>query len=393
MRYLAITFALLSVSYPAIAAEITLVPGDTVFLNPTNAGKGFNDLVLHTVLVSTGPDETYRVDGLRIDLAAAGIVSLSKSVSVDRLVGETGEMGEMLQYGMGVLMDAQMLSESGLDGLFDRDMSLASTATLGPNEVLILTRQHFSVDFTPDQLQVTVLGVDQCGTPQEVSRLVPVATNAPRLNYSMPVSGAWLMTSLPSIQSHHRLAPPSEYAVDFFKVDATGSIYQGDVLDARSFFGYGAEVLAAADGEVVFVIADEVQDRELFFPQAGETEEAAGARVQQHNMQGYAADFPRAAAGNLVTIRHTTTEGVEYSSYGHLKTGSVRVKVGDTIKRGQVIAEVADTGDSAAVHLHFQVNAGQNAFMSKSLPIAFTDLQETLDGVDPGRFVKKYGSD
>ena len=43
----------------------------------------------------------------------------------------------------------------------------------------------------------------------------------------------------------------------------------------------------------------------------------------------------------------------------------------------------------AAVHLHFQVNAGPNAFMSKSIPVTFSDLEETLEGVDPGHFVKK----
>ena len=69
--------------------------------------------------------------------------------------------------------------------------------------------------------------------------------------------------------------------------------------------------------------------------------------------------------------------------------GSVKVEVGDIVKRGQVIAEVGDTGDSAAVHLHFQINTGANAFMSKSVPVMFSDLQPTLGGVDPGRFVRK----
>ena len=389
MRYLAKTLALLAVFHPALAADITIIPGDTLFINATNPGKHYQDLVLHTVLISTGPGESFSLEALRIDLTAGGEAGLSKSVPIDRIVAETQGLGEMLNYGMGVLLDAQMLSATGLDGLFNRDMSLATAPTLGPNEVLMLTRQHFSLDFSPDQLQVTVVGADESGELQTVSSHVPVATRVSAISYAMPVSGTWLMTSLPSIQSHHRLAPPSEFAVDFFKVDSAGNIHDGDVLDANNFPGYGADVTAAADGEVVFVIDDEVQDRKIFFPMDGESEDEAGGRIQQYNMRRYASDFARAAAGNIITIKHTSPEGTEYSSYGHLKAGSVAVKVGDVVKRGQVIGEVGDTGDSAAVHLHFQVNAGPNAFMSKSIPVTFSDLEETLEGVDPGHFVKK----
>ena len=389
MNYLAKTLALLAICHPALAAELTLIPGDTVFINPTNPGKNYQDLVLHTVLISTGPDESFSLEALRIDLAAGGTVGLSKSLPVDRVVGETQGLGEMLTYGMGVFLDAQLLSASGLEGLFGREMSLATSASMGPNEVLMLTRQHFSLDFTPDQLQVSVVGADKSGKQQTLSAQVAVAPQASAIAYAMPLSGAWLMTSLPSIESHHRLAPPSEYAVDFFRTGTSGNIHDGDVLDADNFFGYGADVMAAADGEVVFVIDDEVQDRTIFFPRDGESEDEAGARVQQHNMQRYASDFARAAAGNIVTIRHTGPAGAEYSSYGHLKAGSVAVKVGDVVKCGQVIGQVGDTGDSAAVHLHFQVNAGPNAFMSKSIPVTFADVEETLEGLDPGHFVKK----
>jgi hypothetical protein len=389
MRNLAKTLALLAICHSALAADITIIPGDTLFINATNPGKNYQDVVLHTVLISTGPDESFSVEQLRIDLAAAGKVGLSKSVPVDRIVAETCELGEMLSYGMGVLLDAQVLSEDGLNGLFNRDMSLATTSTLGPNQVLMLTRQHFSLDFRPDQLQVTVLGTDESGARQTVSSHIAVAARVSAIDYAMPVPGTWLMTSLPSIQSHHRLAPPSEFAVDFFKIGSSGNIHDDDVLDANNFFGYGADVMAAADGEVVFVIDDEVQERKIFFPMTGESEDEAGARIQQYNMRRYANDFARAAAGNIITIKHATPEGVEYSSYGHLKAGSVAVKVGDVVKRGQVIGQVGDTGDSAAVHLHFQINAGPNAFMSKSIPVTFTDLEETLEGIDPGHFVKK----
>jgi len=326
---------------------------------------------------------------MQIDVSSDGQGVLSKSFAIERLVGETQGQEEMVEHGMGVFLRAQVLSEDGLDGLFGRKMSLARSAALGPNEVLMLTRQHFSLDFAPDNLRVTIHGTDAAGAGKVISNSVPVAVHNSPITYESPVNGRWMMTSLPSIQSHHRLNPPTEFAVDFFKTNGAGEIHDGDKLDAENFFGYGADVLAAADGEVVFVIADVVQARSNFFAKTGESEEEAGARIGQYNMRRYAADFARAAAGNIISIKHEVGGVTEYSSYGHLKSGGVKVEAGDIVKRGQVIAEVGDTGDSAAVHLHFQINTGANAVMSRSVPVMFSDLQPTLDGVDPGRFVRK----
>lgn len=55
--------------------------------------------------------------------------------------------------------------------------------------------------------------------------------------------------------------------------------------------------------------------------------------------------------GNFVIIKHDT---FLYSIYGHLKQGSVKVKIGDRVIQGQQIAEVGSTGNSYTSHLHFQ---------------------------------------
>ena len=80
-------------------------------------------------------------------------------------------------------------------------------------------------------------------------------------------------------------------------------------------------------------------------------------------MQRFAQDFERAVAGNLVIIKHQLDDRVEYSSYGHLKTGSVTVKVGQSVRQGEKIAEVGNTGDSTLTHLHFQINRRRDAVL------------------------------
>ncbi len=61
------------------------------------------------------------------------------------------------------------------------------------------------------------------------------------------------------------------------------------------------------------------------------------------------------AGGNVIVIRHEGVPGVFATRYDHLKRNSVLVEPGDTVTRGQKIAEAASAGASTAPHLHFEV--------------------------------------
>lgn len=91
----------------------------------------------------------------------------------------------------------------------------------------------------------------------------------------------------------------------------------------------GTPVYAAADGEVV---------------------------TSKYYLSGSYDGSYRDGYGNYVMIDH----GDYYTLYGHLQYRKV-VSVGQTVKKGELIAYTASTGNSSGPHLHFEVRKGRTA--------------------------------
>ena len=376
-------FAALLTPVCAGAVDIRIVPGDFIVLNATNPDKGYSDLLVDSVAVATGVNETETLTSLRVEVLSKGRRVLTRDVSPEEMVHATQILaGAPIKE----FVSGQLLNARGLNGLFGRPVAFANSSTMAPSQALLATRLYFSVGFKPDEVRV-VATVSRAKAGRTVAASVAVRDYKSPIAYRMPLAGQWLMQAVPGVQSHHRFNPSTEFAVDFFKLGPDGHVEHGDKLDARSFYGFGTPVMAAADGTVTFVISDQVQDRAALVRKPGEALDSFYSRVDDFHMSSMKHNFRAANAGNLVTISHEKGGVVEYSSYAHLRAGSVRVKPGDHVVQGQIIGEVGDTGDSAAVHLHFQVNAGPDAFTSRSLPAVFSDLRG-VDGNDElGRLV------
>ena len=96
-----------------------------------------------------------------------------------------------------------------------------------------------------------------------------------------------------------------------------------------------------------------------------------GVVVSLENRQSGRAGNP---SGNFVRILHDDgTMGV----YLHLQQGSVRVREGQRVTRGQPIARSGNTGNSTGPHLHFVIQ--RNVGMAlESIPFAFTQPVDRL---------------
>jgi murein DD-endopeptidase MepM/ murein hydrolase activator NlpD len=148
------------------------------------------------------------------------------------------------------------------------------------------------------------------------------------------------------------------FAVDWEQLDAQGRIFSGPSEDLKSYTIFGQPVLAVADA-----VVNSTRD--------GLPEEVPGKYPVGISIQD--------ADGNSVVL---DLGGGNYALYAHLQPGSIRVKRGDRVKRGQVIGQVGNTGNSVVPHLHFHVMDGPLPLASNGLPYEIDEFEVT--GKTPG---------
>lgn len=140
---------------------------------------------------------------------------------------------------------------------------------------------------------------------------------------------------------------PERYAIDYVRLTPDGRLFNGDKGDLASYPSFGADVIAVADGPVA-ALAE------------GMPEQVPGANPVGLPLDQY--------SGNRVI---QDIGGGNYVMYAHLKTGSIKVKVGDRLTTGQPIAAVGNTGNTDAPHLHFQLMSDPEPLRANGLPFLF----------------------
>lgn len=194
-----------------------------------------------------------------------------------------------------------------------------------------------------------------------------------------PLRGRFLARNSPArrVPSHGTHLMGTTYAIDLVPVDERGRSapwrWRAAVgtEDPRGFVGFGTEVLAPCAGEIVIV-------------HDGETDHEARRSLPTLlpyllGQAGRLRQGPSAIAGNHVVISQGA--GGPFVLLAHLQQGSVRVRVGDRVHPGEVVAACGNSGNSTQPHVHLQATDSTDWEFTRGLPIAFATLEgPTLPG-------------
>lgn len=143
----------------------------------------------------------------------------------------------------------------------------------------------------------------------------------------LPVFGKWVVSQGYNGDITHR--GEWKEAIDLVISDDEGKTYEKDGILPEHYYCYDKPVTAPADGEII-EIQNFVEDNKI------------GDANLKNNW------------GNSIVIRHDANI---YSQISHLKLNSFRVKQGDHVKKGDLLAKCGNSGRSPEPHLHFQIQS------------------------------------
>jgi murein DD-endopeptidase MepM/ murein hydrolase activator NlpD len=224
----------------------------------------------------------------------------------------------------------------------------ATFATLDAVPATVRQRLTVKIGTYPDELTIET---------------APLSVGRGAVAISSPLRGDhWLAGNGPSNSSGHRraLVPidghaaiGQRFAIDWVRLRDDGKTFQGDDKDNKNYLAYGSEALAVADGVVT------------------ETKDGIPENIPGENSRAVPITL-ETVGGNHVIL---DLGGGHFAFYAHLQPGSLRVKLGDKVRRGQIVGLVGNSGNSTEPHLHFHIENGNSPLGAEGLPYSLASFE------------------
>lgn len=128
-------------------------------------------------------------------------------------------------------------------------------------------------------------------------------------------------------QNYHVVSKMQKNAFDLIITDENHKSHRTDGSKNEDYYAFGENITAPCEAEVIYAV-DGVKD----------------------NTPGTA--NPMYVPGNSVLLK---TASNEYMLMAHFKQGTIKVKQGEKVKPGQLIAQCGNSGNSSEPHLHFHI--------------------------------------
>lgn len=186
---------------------------------------------------------------------------------------------------------------------------------------------------------------------------------------ALPFRGTWLARNSPArrVPSHGTHLFATTYAMDFVAVRGRRTATRRDwrallaTEPVDRFFAFDQPVLAPAAGRVVAVHDGEDDHVARRSPLA----QLPYALTQAARIRRGAG----AVAGNHVVVELADRAG--HVLLAHLRAGSIRVRVGESIAAGRELGACGNSGNSTQPHLHIQLMDSADAASARGLPMSF----------------------
>jgi hypothetical protein len=265
-------------------------------------------------------------------------------------------------YSSGERINTIELSKKALNAV--RSRSIATRDFDDKEDEAFDLRHYFSVPVSLDVSRLVYrLTLARPGAPAAERELeIPLLRYEQKIKLTFPIKGKFVVAMGHDFNEPHSLGRSQHFAYDIFGMGPHWELTRNAGATNADFYTWGREVIAPADGEVVYARND-VPDQ----PRPGTVDRSIYMNLPN---PGYA------MPGNNVTLNHGNNE---CSALGHMRYGSVRVKTGDRVKRGDIIGLVGSTGASPITHLHYQLTDGGD-FLVDGLPSRFENVSLDLLG-------------